>query len=221
MWMEGHLKHIDIVIPTRNRYEKLMKTLKSIPDNIGVYIIFDGDSKTYNLLQDKKLYTTKFLVSLNMGAVYCRNQVIKHCKDGVLYATDDIIFEPNSIESAFNALNTHFPDDDGVVGFVIDLPDWHPTGVALVGQKFLRRYPQKQLFNPDYFHFSCQEIYWLAKKLGKFYQEPKAVIKHYHPCFYKEEMDKTHEEARIYREKDHILMRKRKAKGLIWGDVNA
>ena len=192
------MKNLDIVIATRDRYEKLKRALNSIPKKSFIKI---------NIIIDKGCN----------GAVYCRNLVIPKCEDGVLYATDDMTFEPNAIENALSAFNRKFPDDDGVVGFV-QIPDnFHPTGVALVGQKFLQRYPDKQLFNPEYFHFACQEIYWLASRLGKFHQEPTAIIRHYHPAFFKEEMDKTHQEARIHREKDHALMRERQAKGLIWG----
>jgi len=220
------MKNIDIVIPTRNRYEKLARTIGSIPlwDYIKTNVICDNDVETYKKLLTgdglpaHKTISTRLEIE-HKGAVYCRNKFISnHCKDGVLYATDDITFEPGSIENAFKAFNSHFPDDDGVVGFIIDLPDWHPTGVALVGKHFIDRYPKRQLFFPGYFHFSCQEIYWLASKLGKFYQEKNAIVKHYHPGFYKKAMDKTHGEARIYSERDHALIKSRQAKGLIWGD---
>ena len=219
------MQHIDIVIATRNRYEKLKRTLKSIPDKpyIRVGIAIDGEINTLNkfieeaeIIQNMKigfLYTED-----HRGAVFCRNEAIQYCEDGILYATDDITFEPNSIENAFNAFNRYFPDDDGVIGFV-QIPDnFHPTGVALVGQKFLQRYPSKQLFNPEYNHFACQEIYWLASMLKRFHQEPTAIIRHYHPAFFREEMDETHREARIHREKDHALMKERQDKGLIWGN---
>ena len=220
------MKHIDIVIATRNRYEKLKKMLKSIPDKpyIEVNIICDDENDTLGKIIEEAEIIKRLNIGIlhafkdRRGAVFCRNYAIQYCEDGVLYATDDMTFEPNSIENALNAFSSHFPDDDGVVGFV-QIPDnFHPTGVALVGQKFLQRYPDKRLFWPGYHHFACQEVYWLASKLGKFHQEKTAVIKHYHPAFFKEEMDKTHREARIHREKDHALMRERQAKGLIWGE---
>ena len=218
------MKYIDIVIATRNRYKKLMRVIRSIPEKefISTWIIFDGDVKNFNKMCNAKWGNREIITDLSFkqrGAVKSRNDIISfYSEDGILYATDDMTFEPDAIENAINAFNSHFPDDDGVVGFV-QIPDnFHPTGVALVGQKFLQRYPSKQLFNPEYFHFACQEVYWLASKLGKFHQEPTAVIRHYHPAFFRDEMDKTHIEARKYREKDHALMRERQAKGLIWGD---
>ena len=219
------MKKISIVISTRNRIKKLIKTIQSIPEKpyIITHIFCDGDFKALDFLRDnKELWGfrnyTLWHSSEHRGAVKCRNNIIHFLNDGVLYATDDMTFEPNSIENAFNAFNSHFPDDDGVIGFV-QIPDnFHPTGVALVGQKFLQRYPSKQLFNPEYSHFACQEIHWLASMLKRFHQEPTAVIRHYHPAFFKGEMDKTHIEARKYRENDHKLMRERQDKGLIWGN---
>jgi len=219
------VKQINIVISTRNRIDKLVKTIKSISqkDFITTWITFDGDEEGFNQLCQTDLGNREMVIDLSYehrGAVACRNDIISnYCEDGVLYATDDIIFEPNSIENAFNAFNAHFPDDDGVVGFVITkVPNYHLTGVALVGKKFLDRYPNRELFYPGYFHFSCQEVYWLAKKYGKFHQEKTAIVQHYHPAFHKEEMDETHREARIHKARDMALIRERQAKGLIWGD---
>jgi len=214
------LKYIDIVIATRNRYEKLMRTLNSIPNKpfIHTTIICDGDMDTFNKLAGNPKVERLISVPEKVGAVSCRNMATELSEDGVLYATDDMTFESNSIENAFKAFNSHFPDDDGVVGFVQIPKEFHPTGVALIGKKFIDRYPDRKLFNPEYHHFACQEIHWLASMLGKFHQEPTAVIRHYHPAFFRGEMDKTHIEARKYREKDHSLMRERQNKGLIWGN---
>ena len=91
----------------------------------------------------------------------------------------------------------------------------------MVGQKFLQRYPDKQLFFPGYFHFACQEILDLCLKIGdKFVCDHEAVVLHKHPCNFKEEMDQTHIDARIKKREDHALIKERKEKGLIWGDSN-
>jgi len=220
------MKHIDIVIATRNRYEKLMRTIRSIPekDFITTWITFDGDLDGFNRICESDFEKREIIIDFSFeqrGAVKARNDIISKfaCEDGILYATDDMTFEPNAIENAFNAFNSHFPDDDGVVGLVqLGNKKYHPTGVALVGQKFLQRYPNKQLFWPGYYHFACQEIYWLASKLGKFHQESTAVIRHYNPFILKDEMDETHKEARIHKGKDHALMKARQMSGTIWGN---
>ncbi|GAG31022.1 unnamed protein product, partial [marine sediment metagenome] len=107
-----------------------------------------------------------------------------------------------------------------VLAFQIDgVSNYHESGVALVGQKFLQRYPDKQLFFPGYYHFGCQEIAWLARKLGRFQSEERLRLTHFHPAFHKHLIDQTHREARVYSERDHALIKERQAKGLIWGDA--
>jgi hypothetical protein len=133
-----------------------------------------------------------------------------------LYATDDIVFEPGSIETAFKMFNNTFKDDDGVVGFVQN-KSFHPTGVAMVGQRFLQRYPDKQLFRPSLWHFAASEVYDHAMKIGKFIQCTSARVTHFHPCFDKKEMDQTHLESRIYKQEDMEIISKKKNAGLIWG----
>jgi hypothetical protein len=214
---------------------KLLKMIESVPtvpdSEITIEIIFDGDSQGYNELFDSELNRNSLkgnmlgidISSDHIGAVACRNHVIskvsplfgERCTDGVLYATDDMTFNQGAIENALKAFNEHFPDDDGVVGFVQEPNSFHPTGVALVGKKFLERYPDKQLFYPKYYHFACQEIYWLADKLGKFYQCKDAIITHKHPSANPELIDETHNEARLHKADDMTLMKDRQAKGLI------
>lgn len=219
------MKHITILIPTRNRIAKLKKTLESIPDlsYIDTLVICDNDEATHTYIRNlcnSRIDSLCILAAIGefSGSVECKNWCTPDVKDGLLYGTDDIIFQENAIQNAFECFNKNFPDDDGVVGFIQEGNAFHPTGVGLVGQKFLQRYPNKKLLFPGYFHFACQEIYDLCNKIGgKFVQAKGATVLHKHPCNYKEEMDQTHQDARIKKREDHDLIKERKAKGLIWG----
>ena len=226
------MREISIVIATRNRWEKLKKTIESIYINspqlyklIKLLIIFDGDQDGYSNFKDEyPLYDFQGvhieLTQTQIGSVAARNLITPYCNDGLIWATDDITFNDYSLWSAFKTFNEKFPDDDGVVGFVQEgVSNFHPTGVGLMGQKFLQRYPGKKLFYPGYFHFACQEIYWLANKYGKFYQDPEAKLFHFHPAFHKELTDQTHIDARVHKKRDHDLIKEREAAGLIWGDA--
>jgi len=213
-----NMKKIDLIVATRNRREKLLKMLGSLPasDYLDVRIICDGDQETYDFLKDNPCYSVE-LTENHVGSVACRNMLCGKVNDGLLYATDDIVFENGSIEAAFDMFNKFFPDDDdGVVGFVQNR-SFHPTGVALVGQKFLQRYKVKCLFFPGYFHFAAQEIYNHATRLNKFVQCQDAKVFHYHPCFMKDQHDQTHEDARLHKREDMQLKKQREAAGLIWG----
>lgn len=217
------MRQIDIVIPTRNRLAKLQRCLKSIPKSIegisiNIIVICDADKVTAEALLKTNRIDRITFVRQHSGSVYCRNLVTQTAEDGLLYATDDIKFEDGAIEAAVRAMQEHFPDGDGVVGFNQGNRHHSPAGVALVGQKFLRRYPNRKLFFPGYFHFSCQEIRRLAEKHGRLYVEKEARLIHYHPAHNHEEIDATHADARKRKAGDRNLSRVRDEKQTIWGD---
>lgn len=216
------MKHITVVIPTRNRIEKLEKTLASIPESsfISVAIVCDGDKKSYDHLRNLKRKYNIYHVTNHKGSVFCRNLAIREVLDGVLYATDDIIFQNNSIQLALDLLNKTFPDDDGVVGFKQNTNKYCPTGVALVGKKFLSRFIGKELFYPQYWHFCAQEIDRLCQKISKnvFVSDDKIAITHRHPSFNKKEMDQTHLDARKHRQLDRDLSMQRQKQDIVWGN---
>jgi glycosyltransferase involved in cell wall biosynthesis len=224
------MNHITIVVPTRNRITKLQRMIESIPQAVGniipcinLVVVVDHDNDTVDWLFKNHLDLDQFPNALmhmrkHCGSVVCRNAVMPLVSDGLLYATDDIVFHENSIISALTEFNQAFPNDDGVLGWRQQGNTFHPTGIALVGKKFLDRYPERKPFYPKYYHFSCQEIYWLADKLGKFIVgSPACMCYHYHPDNHVEEMDETHKEARKHRAEDHALMRQRQEGGQIWG----
>lgn len=222
------MKHIDIIIPTRHRYKKLYRCLNSIPKSIdtvthSIIVICDGDhDTTKRLIQDNDRPISKIIyVREHSGSVFCRNLATQSAEDALIYATDDIEFKEGAIEAAIKAMRKYFPDDDGVIGFnQINSKSFCAAGVGLVGQKFLERYPNRKLFYPEYFHFSCQEIERLGNKLGKLHLAKGACIHHYHPAKNAEERDTTHIEARRYRAVDKMLSSQRRADKLIWGDDN-
>ena len=212
---------ISIVIPTRNRIVKLSKCIDSIPklDYINIVVGCDGDKETYDFILEHFKHVEPILFDRHKGSVYVRNKIIPTCEDGVLYCVDDVIFYKNSIEKLFDTFNKKFKDDDGVVGINLDgvKGTGHPTGIALVGKNFIKRYPNGVLFNPDYYLFACQEVLWLAEKLDKFYFEKESVAFHSHPSFYQEMKDQTHIDGRVRSKEDHQLMKTRQSKGEIWG----
>ena len=211
----------EIVIATRNRYDKLVKCLDSIPAQYPIHLICDGDLGTYRrLLAGKRNFASLLYNEISVGAVASRNILFQYCFGNVIYATDDMTFNEGSIEEAESMLLEHYPDTDGVIGFTqTGNKKFHPSGVALVGQKFFFRYPGKQIFNPNYYHFACQEVYWFADKLGKFYPSDTAIINHMNPMVegQKHYMDQTHHDGRIHRKRDHDLINSRMKAGEIWG----
>ncbi len=230
---------VTVIIPTRGRWEKLMNTLDSIPSFpwLHICVVCDGDPITYeNLIakcgfshcmltedaeQNMEMGRIVRLLPVQRGSVFCRNYVLETIDfEYVLCATDDIVFDPLSIENAHSHMLSLFPNGDGVVGFKQKPHSFHETGVILVGRQWLKRYPDRHMYNPEYFHFACQEILWLTEKIGgKFFQSPDSYVVHLHPSFNKKLMDVTHIDARRYKDKDHILIGKRQKCGQIWGNA--
>lgn len=236
------MKKIDIVIPTLNRLEKLYRALGSIPpkDWIGIKIIFDNDpirkpdekdkfscpqqsefirSAWYRKQVDDRAASRMHINSMcsHRGSVDCRNSMMPYCDDGVLPATDDVVFRPGAFEKMLAQFNETFPDDDGVLGVRQDREGHHPTGVCLVGQAFLQRYPGKLLYYPRYFHFAAQEIWWHAETIKKFAMTEAIMLDHFHPGFMPAEMDETHKITASHRTLDHAIRNARKKAGSIWG----
>lgn len=217
------MDHVDLIVPTRNRPEKLERMLASVPVSaagkpVNVILVSDGDGKTFRKYGSDPRIQKSILMVERAGSVAARNRALRDAEDAVLMATDDVVFEAGAIEAAVLAMESRFPDGDGVVGFVqTNHRAYSPTGVCLVGQKFLQRYPRKALYFPGYFHFACQEIDRLASRLGRLYVEPAARLFHAHPSTGDGAMDSTHREARLHKAKDQALSKARRKAGETWG----
>jgi len=209
-----------VLIATRNRLEKLINTLESIPqiDWLDIVVVFDGDKENYDAMSDYRSDMKCYLVEKHSGSVYCRNYGISKIEENrnILYATDDITFPKRAFDKYLEEFNEAFPDDDGVMGIAQNNPH-SPTGVALVGKKFIDRYPGRQLFDPKFYHFAAQEVHRLALKLDKFAYSESAATTHYSPNRNKKYMDQTHSDARKRKKEDFALMKKKEQEGSIWG----
>lgn len=228
------MNKIDIIIPTRNRLKKLCRCLDSIPRkgtglDIQVTIVCDGDAKTATaFIGDERVDQVIFLRE-HRGSVYARNIATQAIEGHVICAVDDMEFMPGAIEEAHRVLMEKYPDGDGVVGFFRADRDYSKipkassgmyAGVALIGQKFLQRYPNRKLFCPEYFLFAAQEVTNLGTKLGKICVADNAKMFHHAPRK-GGGMDQTHIDGRQHRLIDRATKKRRGEAGTIWGDTNA
>ena len=205
------MEQLTIIIPTRNRPHELSQCLKSIPDDprISVVVGCDGDYRTKRDLKNK-FPNIEFRASIhNIGSVAMRNDLIKYyCDDGVLWATDDIIFNDINIIDIYNE---HFKEDEGVLGFHQRPNKYNPVGVGMAGKNFLKHYPEKKLFCEQYFHFAAHEIGFAALEREVMKMDDRVWLTH------KQKYDNTAKHARKYRLKDLNLKEERKKNNLIWG----
>ncbi|OGD22328.1 MAG: hypothetical protein A2Y70_03050 [Candidatus Aminicenantes bacterium RBG_13_64_14] len=210
---------ITVLVSTRNRLKKLQRMLESLPASasgreVRPLVVCDGDEATYRTLP---VGIATLLVPEWSGQTRCRNLALERIRGPVVYATDDIVFKPGAIEAAAAEMDRLFPAWDGVVGFTQEGNRFNPAGVALVGEPFIARYPGRHLFFDGYFHFAAQEVHRAASKLGLFSLSAKAVVYHYHPAHHREELDRTHQDARRWKTRDMALKSRREAAGLTWG----
>jgi glycosyltransferase involved in cell wall biosynthesis len=213
------MKNVTILIPTRNRLDRLISMLNSIPikENISVVVVCDDDMKTYEVLSQQKFRPIQVkLVQPHSGTVVCRNKYLSCIEGNVICATDSIWFNPGSIERAVKIFEEEFPDDDGVFAFSFK-GIGSCTAIPLIGSTFLSRYPNKQLYYPGYFHFACQEISEFCKKLEQ--QEKKKFLYIDSLCTIEKPTfrDLTYVDARIRKTQDIELKIFREKNNLIWG----
>ncbi len=226
------MKKFSIVIPTRNRFKKLCNVLDTIPKSsfYDIKVVCDGDEITHEKLQKDYPYVQSYFFGKHKGSVWCRNEIIQNEEDGVMPCVDDVIFPTGYFDYVFELFNEKFKDDDGVLGVRQQgkfFKAYSPTGMALIGQKFLQRYPNRQLYYPKFYHFAAQEIYRLCLKIkeltGKetYYLADKYVVKHGKAIYSKKDfVDKTHYDARFNRKKDLDEKSKlRKSKLGTWGTI--
>ena len=209
------MKHITIIIPTRNRVSKLARCLDAMPSApwVSVIVGIDGDATTMFSLDFIHSYKLAIYSPEHIGSMRLCNLLVPMVEDGLLMLCDDMELLPNALEKALNAFNEAFPDDDGVLGIHQEgISSYAPTGVCLMGSKFLARYPDKQVFNPDYGHFGDVEIYELAAKLDRYKFGGKEIAVYHH-----HEEDQTHHEGRKSKVADAVLRKSRRESGSIWG----
>jgi len=202
------LKRVDIVIPSKNRREKLGVAIESI----GKAKADDYDLRTI-IIQRKDMR------SFACWNLYCQTMQA----DAVLFSTDDVEFLPNGIEIGFKKFFEIFPDTDGILGFhqanIGFSNEGHKYAFGMMGKKFLTRFPNKNPFCPDYIVFCAEtELCRYANSIGKYYFEEKAKLNHYHPS-HGGTWDET---GRKYRDPkltsiDHRNSALRKQKGFLWG----
>lgn len=210
---------VTVIIPScsSERISLLTGTIDSIL--AGTYkdvypvIVADGNEKIYKAIKEK--YYMQFLgVFLNverMDWIYSMNHVIKSLEsDYYLYASDDLIFPSNCIENAVKVMQRDYPDGDGVVS----IGRKNRCVFGLMGKKFANRFPDRQVFCPDYTHYcSDSELLGTVKRLGKLTYPPdrECQVKHFRM------KDQTWRLARRARSRDRYIHKERQEKGYQWG----
>lgn len=225
---------IEVCIPTLNRAQKLLECIgsiaqakKMIDDKVWVYIYYSNKEdfdKDYYGYQRYPWILMRLLDKPYQASEFWNDHLKDSNADIFIYANDDIVFEINCFKKIIDIMNVKFPDLDGVIGIrQSNLPPDQAlqTAFGAIGSKFIERFPNKQVFMPQYARFYLdRELYEYSIKINKLYFDEKEgpELHHFHPAFYKDMMDETHKDVRKHLVKDKILYTERHNKNLIWGE---
>ena len=224
--------NLDICIASYRRPAKLERCLKSIISQTHsdwtVNVLLDNkDFDTYRGLQSYWNHS-RIGAKVNGEHLYVRGSWNKFLRefDGniAMMLVDDVELEHDCLEKAVKAMEEHFTDLDGVVGITQNGKQngFVPAGQCLIGRRFVGRFKEVgyQVYCPDFTHWWVDHELWrYADSLNKFYLCPEAKLIHFHPSFYKEEMDETHKIVRgEIKQMDLQTHNERVKRGLVWGD---
>lgn len=206
--------HIDIIIPTFDRSQLLKRTIatlraQSYPD-FNIIVVIDG-----NLGMAVELAELPILMILNkqrMDWVASMNKAIQFTHRGAMvYASDDLEFSKDCLQFAIKELQTRAPDTDALIAIEQDVKGCS-TAFGLLGRKFINRFPQGQVFCPDYTHYGGDsELGRFANSIGRLYMCPEAKVIHHRA------KDLTYKLAKPIEQQDFKYIRERRNKGLLWG----
>lgn len=212
-----------IIIPTVSfdRFDLLFREIKSIQSglykgDLHIVIIVDGDKKLYEAIGTKveKMSSEDCVVILNekrSGWVFSTNRGFKEFEsEYYIYASDDLVFPPDCIECAMEAMEKHFPDGNGVVS----LGKKTKCIFGLVGNKWVEHFPKREVFCPYYTHYGADaEHTQYAHETGRFAFASKrdSQVKHFRLN------DRTRIYSRTSREKDLKLHHDRQKRERLWG----
>jgi len=207
--------HVSVVIPTLDRQKLLSRTIKSIRassyKDLTIVIIVDGNPDLLKAARRMPADTVMWNEK-RQDWIRSMNRALASIDDGaVLYASDDLVFEPRCIEHAVQRLKRKTPKGDGLVPINQDVRGCS-TAFGLLGRAFIERFPQRAVFCPDYIHYcSDAELGRFTRSIGRLFMCDEARVTHYRP------KDNTYRTAKPVEQRDLGYQRMRVAEGLLWG----
>jgi len=214
--------HVAIIVPAYKRPKLLGLTLASIEKsthkNLSAIVIYEKEDKVIHDMLYGLVGQISFplILSFNpkdrgVNSAMNHGFRIASYADAIIYAGDDIEFRADSIAMAVNALKEKFPDGDGLIALK-QQQKRSGAAVGLVGKKFTERFPNKELFCPDYIHYYPDLELWLyAIATERHFQCIEAVLVHHRL------QDEAYNHSNQSREHDVTMNRERKKRGYLWG----
>jgi hypothetical protein len=224
------MRRLDVGVPTYMRREKLLSCIRSIcearlhcnPVAVHLHLYFSLIEELNEIKEHEagKEWISYHLLSEEFRAGRFWNGHLEGMEaDALCYLTDDVRLDPYCLTNAWNKLQeVHF---DGVVGLNIEnAKDGHPVKAAfgMIGRVYADRFPQRQVFCPEYGAFYCdEELEKYARSLGRFHFCEEAKLTHSHPDFTRDGADATHKHHRRHKFEDVMIHNVRVKSGFLWG----
>ncbi len=208
---------ITIIIPTcsSERIPLLLQTVESIQageyKDVHPVIVADGNKHIRDVANDKLHNVSVILNKERKDWIFSSNLILKEfTSEYYIYASDDLIFPTDCITKAMATMESKFPDGLGVV----DLGRKDRGTFGLFGRKLADHFPNREVFCPDYVHYSGDtELCQAVKKMDKYAYPPdrESQVQHFRMN------DETRILARSVRTSDHAIRKQREEKGYLWG----
>lgn len=121
-----HSTRIGLVVPTRDRPDKIVKLLESLEKSTvplhEIVIVSFGVDISNSLERFKKTFPIKYHQSDRPGQVIQKKQAIQLLSpdlDWCIFTDDDLLFDPRAIENALATISTFGGDEVSGVGFAL------------------------------------------------------------------------------------------------------
>jgi len=219
------MRLITISIPTIARSQLLKQTVESLKkqrhNNIHLVITVDGNpdllryvNHNIPLLNEFRPTPTIQYNDKRRDWIWSQNYVLRNLFEGdaFLYASDDLVFGPDTIGLAVNRLFKKAPDGDGMATIEQDIVGCS-SAFGLIGRKFTDRFPNRRVFCPDYIHYCSDfELGKYARSVGRMYHGDGAKVIHHRPH------DQTQRLAKPLERRDFRAQDERGDRGWLWGN---
>lgn len=223
---------LDIVLPSKRRQFKLENCLNSLfhscsevgENEINVHIYLSLNEEYQHFFQSFRNISSVHIYLLEKYRVpdFWSAHLRASQADAMCYINDDILFKEDTLKVILDEFPAKFPDFDGVMGLrQANLPSDQAVEGAfgVIGLRYSERFPERQVFCPDYERFYADfELWKYAKSVDRFYFCQQARIEHLHPSTNRALEDETHKEVRKWLPQDRETFKKRQDNNLLWGN---
>lgn len=176
-------------------------------------VVADGNKHIYRAMNDLEIMC--LFNERRRDWIFSINRVLSSvASDFYVYASDDLVFDPDCIKIAMATMRRRFPDGDGVVSIrqILEREKGCSTAFGMFGTVFANRFPNRRVFCPDYVHYySDAELGRVASALGRLAHAENATVKH------SRRRDETWKLAHTVFQRDKTMRAERRKRGFEWG----